>query len=178
MAVPRGLRPADFSLAEHNFGVGLPPQRDNGATWDLMRPFLANPALEAGRTEIEWTHAAFLDLMRIRASTTLLRLRAAADIRQRMTLPNTGSGQVPTLLVGHVDGTGYAGANFRELIYFLNVDPAAREVPVPAHAGKAWELHPVHRAAGAADMRAATSTVNAQGTFTIPARTAVVFVVR
>jgi pullulanase/glycogen debranching enzyme len=168
----------DFGYADNNFGVGLPPQRENGSTWELMRPFLGNTALKAGRSDIEWTRAAFLDLMRIRASTTLLRLRSAADIRQRMSLPNTGSSQVATVLVGHVDGNGYAGAGFRELIYFINVDVAARDVPVPAHAGKAWELHPVHRAAGAADTRAATSSVNAQGTFTIPARTAVVFVVR
>jgi pullulanase/glycogen debranching enzyme len=168
----------DFSYSDNNFGIGLPPQRENGSTWDLMRPFLDNAELKAGRTEIDWTRGAFLDLMKIRASTTLLRLRTAADIRARMTLPNTGSGQVATVLAGHVDGAGYAGANFRELIYFINVDLAARDVPVPAHAGKAWELHPVHRAAGAADGRAATASVSAQGTFTIPARTAVVFVVR
>jgi len=39
-------------------------------------------------------------------------------------------------------------------------------------------LHPVHLAAGAADTRAAQATYDAgSGTFTIPARTAVVFVV-
>jgi len=45
-------------------------------------------------------------------------------------------------------------------------------------AGKAYALHPVHRAAGAADARAREAVWEAgSGSFTVPARTVVVFVV-
>jgi len=83
------------------------------------------------------------------------------------------------MLVGDLDGRGYPGANFQELTYFVNVDKAAHSIAIPALAGKAFELHPVHAAFAAADRRAAQATYDgASGTFAIPARTAVVFVVR
>ncbi len=167
----------DVTGATHNFGVGLPRAADNGANWSLIRPFLADPALKMGSEPIAWTHGAFKDLLRIRASTTLLRLRTAADIRARLRFHNLGSGQVPTVLVGHVDGAGYAGANFGELAYFINAGLTDETVTVAALAGKAFVLHPVH--ATGTDRRAATATYTAgSGAFTIPARTAVVFVVR
>ena len=37
--------------------------------------------------------------------------------------------QVPTVLVGQLDGTGYAGAGFRRLAYFVNVGTAAQTLP-------------------------------------------------
>ena len=83
------------------------------------------------------------------------------------------------MLVGHLNGAGYAGAGFQELAYFVNVDKAAKTVTIDALKGKAFVLHPVHSAAGAADQRPAASAqyVAASGTFTIPARTALVYVV-
>jgi hypothetical protein len=81
------------------------------------------------------------------------------------------------VLAGHVDGAGYAGANFGELAYFINTGLTSETVTVAALAGKAFELHPVH--ATGTDRRAASATYTAgTGAFTIPARTAVVFVVR
>jgi pullulanase len=163
--------------ATHNFGVGLPRAADNGGSWSVMRPFLADASLKMDAATIAWTNGAFKDLMKIRASTTLLRLRTAADIRARLRFHNLGSAQLPTVLVGHVDGAGYAGANFAELAYFINAGLSDQTVPVPALAGKAFELHPVH--ASGTDRRAASASYAAgSGTFTIPARTAVVFVVR
>jgi hypothetical protein len=142
-----------------------------------MRPFLGDASLKMDAATIAWTNGAFKDLMKIRASTTLLRLRTAADIRARLRFHNLGSGQLPTVLVGHVDGAGYAGANFGELAYFINTGLSDETVPVPALAGKAFELHPVH--ATGTDRRAASASYAAgSGAFTIPARTAVVFVVR
>ncbi len=167
----------DPTGATHNFGVGLPRAADNGGSWSVMRPFLGDASLKMDAATIAWTNGAFKDLMKIRASTTLLRLRTAADIRARLRFHNLGSGQLPTVLVGHVDGAGYAGANFAELAYFINAGLSDQTVPVPALAGKAFELHPVH--ASGTDRRAASASYAAgSGTFTIPARTAVVFVVR
>ena len=167
----------DWSYADNNFGVGAPRQPANGADWPLLKPFLANAAIKPTSTEITWTKNAFQDLMKIRSSSTLLRLRTAQDIRDRLTMLNLGSSQVPTVLAGHVRGTGYTGANFAELAYFINVGPTTQTVTAAQLAGKSFVLHPVH--AAGADRRPATQAGYAAGTgaFTIPARSAVVFVV-
>jgi len=168
----------DWTYADDNFGVGLPGANDNGSNWDLLRPLLTNAAIKPTSTEIGFARDQFRDLLKIRKSTTLLRLRTADDIKARLRFFNTGSQAEPTVLVGDLDGSGYAGANFAELAYFVNVDKQEHQLSIAALKGKAFALHPVHRAANAADKRAAQARYDAAtGSFTIPARTAVVFVV-
>jgi pullulanase len=167
----------DWTLQDNFFGTGLPPQWDNAASWPQMRPLLANAAIKPTPAEIAWTRDAFLDLLRIRASSTLFRLRTAADVRQRLSFPNTGPGQVPTVLVGHIDGNGYPGAGFREVLYFINADIAARTLAVPEHGGKAWTLHPAQARKDAGDTRPLREARVEGDRFTIPARSAVVYVV-
>jgi pullulanase len=169
----------DWSYADNNFGVGLPPARDNADSWPLAKPLLANALIKPHPNDIAWTRDAFRDLLKIRKSTTLLRLRTAEDIKARLSFLNTGSAQDPTVLVGRLNGVGYPGANFDELVYLINVDKTAKQLTLPALAGRALELHPVHTAATAADKRAAQASFNgATGGFSLPARTAVVFVTR
>ncbi len=169
----------DWTLEDNGFGAGLPPERDNKAHWPVMQRVLAaSSAIKPTRAEIVWTRDAFLDLLRIRASTPLLRLRTADEVAWRLTFHNTGPAQVSGVLVGHLDGAGHAGAVFKELVYFVNADAAPQTLSVASLAGKRFVLHPVHRAPGAADARAATASYRAgDGGFTLPARTAVVFVV-
>ncbi|WP_202839629.1 pullulanase-type alpha-1,6-glucosidase [Luteimonas saliphila] len=168
----------DWTYRRNNFGVGLPMQSDNGGNWPVMAPLLADPSIAPMPADIAWTRDAFRDLLRIRSSSTLLRMRTAGDIEQRLRFHNTGSAQEPTVLVAHLDGRGYPGANFRELVYLINADKRAHALPIAAEAGKGYRLHPVHRARDAADRRAAAARYDREsGTFHVPARTAVVFVV-
>jgi pullulanase/glycogen debranching enzyme len=167
----------DWSYADNNFGVGLPPQRDNGDNWSLLRPLLADPLIKPGAADIAWTRDVFRDLLAIRKSSSLLRLRSAADIKARLKFHNTGSAQEATVLIGQIDGQGYAGAGFQELVYAINVDKQAKQLTVPGLLGHALQLHPVHLAAGAADARARQASFDAaSGVLSLPARTAVVFV--
>lgn len=168
----------DFSLGSNGFGRGLPPAHRNQADWPVMRPVLADTSIAPTPRDIRWTRDAALDLLRIRSSTTLLRLRTAADVRARLHFRNTGPSQDPVVFAGHLDGRGYPGARFRELLFLINVAGEARTLALPEDAGKSWVLHPVHRAPQAADRIAAGARVERHsGTFTIPPRTAVVFVV-
>jgi hypothetical protein len=82
------------------------------------------------------------------------------------------------VIAGHLDGRGYDGAAFSELMYLVNVDVVEHSLQFAGERGKPYVLHPVHRAATAADRRAADEARfdPASGTFTVPARTAVVFV--
>jgi pullulanase/glycogen debranching enzyme len=168
----------DWTLRANGFGAGLPPRHRNAADWPWMRPALADARLAPTPAEIRWARDASLDLLRIRAGSTLFRLRTAEDVRRRLHFRNVGPAQDPTVLVGHLDGAGYPGAAFREVLYLVNVAGEARAVTLPEEAGKAYVLHPVHRAPGAADPAARAARVDpARGHFEVPARTAVVFVV-
>ena len=77
-------------------------------------------------------------------------------------------------------GEGYAGARFREVLYLINVDKVTREFSALALQGRAFVLHPVHTSPTAADKRVFDRARydRATGTFSVPARTAVVFVVK
>ena len=167
----------DWSYADNNFAVGLPMQRDNGNEWGMIQPRLADPLLKPTPNEIAFTREVFRDLLKIRRSTTLLRMRSADDIKARLQFLNTGSGQEATVLAAVVDGAGYAGANFAKLAYFVNVDKQPHAISAEALKGQPYQLHPVHLAANAGDKRAAQAQFDiATGTVTVPARTAVVFV--
>jgi pullulanase len=169
----------DWSGQENYFGSGLPPARDNAPSWPLMRPRLADPRLRPTPADIAWSRGAFNDLLRIRSSSTLFRLRSAADVMQRLRFLNTGPQQVPEVIAGHLLGRGYPGSNCGEMLYLVNVDTQAHTLQFDSERGKRYVLHPVHRAPGAVDRRAAEQARYdaASGRFTVPARTAVVFVV-
>jgi pullulanase len=78
-----------------------------------------------------------------------------------------------------LDGSGLPGAGFQAVATFVNASREPQRIPAPEARDRAFELHPVHRAAGAADARAREATFDAaRGEFTIPARTAVAFVLR
>jgi pullulanase len=169
----------DWTARDNHFGTGLPPAWDNEASWPMMRPRLANPRLKPSPADIAWTRDAVEDLLRIRSSSTLFRLRTAAEVESRLTFLNTGPGQVPAVIAGHLGGDGYPGARFRELLYLVNVDTRPHRLPLEGEKDKDYVLHPAHRAPGATDRRAAEQARYdaATGNFVVPARTAVVFVV-
>jgi pullulanase-type alpha-1,6-glucosidase len=167
----------DWSYQDNYYGVGLPPEADNGKDYALMKPLLANAAIKPAPADIAFARDAFRDLLKIRASSTLFRMRTAADIRERLHFLNTGSAQVPTVVAARLDGAGYAGAGFKAVTYLINVDKVEQSIVADGEKGKQYRLHPVHTAAGAADQRARAARYDsATGRFTVPARTAVVFV--
>ena len=169
----------DWRYADNYFGSGAPPPVDNAGNYGLIKPLLANPDIKPTATEIVLARDMFRDLLKLRSSSTLFRLRTAYDIKTRLKFLNTGSQQIPTLLAGHLDGVGYPGAVFQELLYFVNVDKTAHELLLPSEAGKSYVLHPVHLAQNAADKRPAVQAGfdSRSGRFVIPARTALVYVV-
>jgi pullulanase/glycogen debranching enzyme len=167
----------DWSYRDNYFGTGLPPAIDNGKDYALLKPLLANPAFKPSPDDIAFARDAFRDLLAVRASSTLFRLPSAAEIRRRLRFFNTGSTQNPAVVAAHLDGEGYPGAGFKAISYFINVDKVGHTVFDPQAAGKTMRLHPVFLAPNAADKRATQASFDAAtGSFSIPPRTAVVFV--
>jgi pullulanase-type alpha-1,6-glucosidase len=167
----------DWTYRDNYFGTGLPPAEDNGKDYALLKPLLGNAAFKPAPADIAFARDAFRDLLAVRASSTLFRLPSALEIKRRLRFFNTGSSQTPTVVAAHLDGEGYPGAGFKGISYFINVDKVGHTVVDPQAAGKTLHLHPVFLSANAADKRATQAGFDpATGSFSIPPRTAVVFV--
>lgn len=167
----------DWNARDNFFGSGLPPEPDNGRSWPLMAPRLADPALRPSPEQIRFTRDAVRDLLRVRASTTLLRLRRAADVQQRLVFHDTGPGQAGGLVAASLDGRGYPGAVFASVMLAINAAPRPQTFTVPESGRRPWRLHPVLAAPQAADGRLRLAAYDgASGSFSVPARTAVVWV--
>jgi pullulanase/glycogen debranching enzyme len=164
----------DWTYTDNHFGVGAPPAGDNQPSYAVLKPRLAIPGIKPSPAGIAKARDMFRDLLAIRKSSTLFRLRTAADVKARLSFYNTGSTQIPTVIAGHLDGAGYAGAAFKEILYLVNVDKVAHPLVIDAEKTKGWELHPVHKSTGAAAEATYEATT---GTFTVPPRTAVVYVI-
>ncbi len=167
----------DWTYTDNGFGAGLPPPQDNGKDWGLLRPVLRNADAKPSPADIAWMRDAFRDLLRIRASTPLFHQRTAQEVQRRLSFANVGPSQNPLVIAGHLDGDGVDGA-FREVLYLINVSPHAQVLRLPAEAGKAYTLHPVQASPSAADARARQARYDTgNGSFEIPGRTAVVYVI-
>lgn len=94
----------DYTLHDNNFGVGLPPAAKNRESWDWKRRLLAEPQLKPSMQAIQESQEVFLELLRIRYSTPLLRLPCAQHIHNQLTFLNTGPDQVRSSLVPCKDG--------------------------------------------------------------------------
>lgn len=169
----------DWSGRDNGFGAGLPPARDSRQDYALLRPLLADPAIKPGPAQIAWTRRVFLDQLRMRASTPLFRLSDPQEIARRLVFHNTGPGQQAGVIVGRLDGAGRADAVFERVLYVVNATAGTAALALPAEAGFPWRLHPVQRAAGAADarVRARARADGVRGDFLVPARSVAVFVV-
>jgi pullulanase/glycogen debranching enzyme len=168
----------DWSYQDNYYGTGLPPAADNGKDYALIRPLLRNASIKPSPADIAYARDSFRDLLAIRSSSTLFRLRTAQDIKQRLRFFNTGPSQVPTVIAAHIDGKGYAGARFTSITYLINVDKVAQRITVAEEKGRNYQLHPVHTRMTAGDKRVASEAKydKTTGTYVIPARSAVVFV--
>ena len=166
----------DWTYETNNWGVGLPPGKSE-AVWPLIRPLLANPALQVRREHILFAVAHFRELLRIRRSTRLLRLGSADAVRARLRFLNAGPNQIPGLLAFHVDGAGDAAlaTPFRRVAVVVNARTTAQAFAAPELAGIPFALHPIQADSHDQLVREARFDP-AEGVFHVPERTTAVFV--
>jgi pullulanase len=168
----------DWTYRDNGFASGLPRNDDNGDKWPIITPRLLNENIKPTQKEIEWTAQAMRDLLAIRASSTLFRMRSADEIKQRLKFFNVGASQVPAVIAAELDGANYEDANFKKIVYVINVDKVAQQVADSKFIGAAFALHPAQALSTAADRKVAeTSRFDAStGAFSVPARSVSVFV--
>lgn len=176
----------DYSGEDNGFGRGLPPAWDNAKDWPLMRELLGDPTLKPSPEVVDYTRRAFLDWLRLRAQTPLLRLSSVQEVQQRLRFLEIDARS--GVIAAHLDGEGLTASPHRGLVYALNVSTQPQTVSVnwtPAQAaGQAWRLHPA--LAEGVDPRVHEATIvleplqqpqRARLDLRVPARTAVVWVV-
>ncbi|MCO5186535.1 MAG: pullulanase-type alpha-1,6-glucosidase [Anaerolineae bacterium] len=167
----------DFTYAINNFGVGLPVESKNGSNWYLMDPLLANPDLMPDSADIGLTNELFRELLAIRYSTPLFHLETAQEVMDKVAFHNTGPDQIPGLLVMTITdrGPGSLDSNVNELVILINATPEEQTFSADYFNYRIYHLHPVNRNSVDPVVRTASFDRDS-GTFTIPARTAAVFV--
>jgi pullulanase len=168
----------DWTYQTNNFAVGLPPEWDNRADWPLMRLFLQNRAIKPGFDEIYAAHLYFQDILRIRKSTTLFRLRTGVEVRERVKFHNVGAHQQPALIVMAILDRQEPTLDpaVKSVAVLFNVDKLQKTIILGDYIGVPLELHPVLGRSSADLVVKQARYESRSGSFTIPPRTTAVFV--
>ncbi|MDG1752182.1 MAG: pullulanase-type alpha-1,6-glucosidase [Thalassotalea sp.] len=161
----------DFSKQTNNYDIGLPAADKDQANWQIINEVIAK---NEGRDivspeDIAFSADAFLELIKIRMSSSLYRLTTAEEIIEKIQFHNTGKNQQLGLFVMSIKGDEQTPS---QLIIF-NTSGEALTFNRPEFKG--YQLHPILK--NGADSRVKQS-VNEQGVFTIPALTTSVFTER
>ncbi|KAD7479985.1 hypothetical protein E3N88_03121 [Mikania micrantha] len=172
----------DFSYNSNNWGVGLPPKEKNEKNWPLIKPRLASPSFKPHKSHIISALENFQNLLRIRYSSVLFRLRTANAIQERVRFHNTGPSHIPGVIVMSVeDGhEGIPGLTCLDPIYsyivvIINACPIDISFTSPVLCGKVLQLHPMQMMS--TDNSVKNSTYDPlTGCFSVPSRTSSVFV--
>lgn len=166
----------DWRGQENTFGSGLPPAGDNQSNWPIMAPLLASPDLKPDATLMRATYDHFREMLRIRRSTPLFRLRTAAEVEQMVSFFNHGPDQIPGLIVMSISDNGPTrlDPNIGQVVVLFNARPDPVTITIPELANGDLRLHDVQVASS--DERVTQSRYSADGTFSVPGRTTAVFV--
>ncbi len=165
----------DWTYNSNNWGVGLPSEGSD--KWDLFRPLLANPQLKPGKGEITFASDVFQEFLRVRKSSPLFRLQTADAIQKSVSFLNTGPNQIPGLIVMQLNDALNIDPVYNDIVVLFNASPDSTSFSDPSFSGLRFELHPV-QAASTDEIVQLADFDQSKGAFTVPGRTAAVFVLR
>lgn len=166
-------------INDGNLTMGLPPSGPNGGNWSTMTPFLQNANVNPTAFDIALTNSMVGTLLQIRRSTSLFRLRSAADITNCVGFPDSAA-QKPGLVVMQLNTSGADGRTcgdgvYAHVVVLINANKVAQTFTVAPFASTTFNLHPA-QAAGADTVVLSSAYDSTTGTFTVPPRTTAVFV--
>jgi pullulanase len=165
----------DWTLKSNNWGVGLPPAQGNQDDWSIIGPALADPNLKPTAKDIEGTYRHMLEMLVIRKTSGLFRLRTAEEIKKAVSFYNVGPDQVPGLIVERIANTAKSCFPASEAVVLVNATPQSQSFTDAAFRKQPLLLHPIQ--ALSQDPVVRTSKFQkSTGTFTIPPRTTAVFI--
>jgi pullulanase/glycogen debranching enzyme len=168
----------DFSYQDNNFGAGLPLASENESNWSMMRPLLDRGDLKPAREDIVKCVTHLQEMLRIRASSPLFRLRTAEEVLQRIRFHNTGPDQVPGMIVMSLTDVGLStrlDPDVELMFVVFNATKEEQRITLDAIKDVPLTLHPVQRASVDPVVRLAAFDRD-RGAFVVPGRTTAVFV--
>ncbi len=122
----------DFTKQTNNWNVGLPREDKDGKNWGLIEQVIKQAGDNAKPTpaQIEAMDRYFEELLSLRSSSKLFRLGLGEQIKQRVSFHNTGSEQIPGLIVMSIENDGALydasiDAARKELLVVINASPKA-----------------------------------------------------
>ena len=165
----------DWSGQGDNWGIGLPLASQNQAQWPLMTPLLSQPQSTPQPADIAYSAAAFQELLKIRYSSGLFRMPSFDEVQQNLTFLNTGSNQVPGVIVMKLDANGGDYGLYQHVVVIFNGTNAPLAFTDARLQGLGLRLHPIQ--ASSSDAATRESTFNSKaGTAKVAALTTAVFV--
>ena len=168
----------DFTYESNNWGVGLPPAEKNDSMYDVIQPLLADPDMAVSSEDIVATVVHTQEMLKIRKSSVLFRLRTAEEIMARVAFHNTGPEQVPGLIVMSISDMGdleNLDPDYAMVVVLFNATGEEITFTADAVAGLDLALHPVQQVSADPIVQGSSFEVET-GTFTVPAYTTAVFV--
>ncbi|MEO8062270.1 MAG: pullulanase-type alpha-1,6-glucosidase [Pseudomonadota bacterium] len=165
----------DWTMKSNGWGAGLPPANGNQDDWSFIGPALADPNLKPTAKDIEGTYRHMLEMLVIRKTSKLFRLRSADEIKKAVSFYNVGPAQTPGLIVERIKNTDRFCLGAAQAVVAVNATPQALTFADPAFRQQPLFLHPVQAFSQDAVVRTSRFQKNT-GTFTIPARTTAVFI--
>ncbi len=164
----------DWSGQTANWGIGLPIASQNEGQWPIMTPLLSNSTYTPLPANIEYSNAAFQELLKIRYSSDLFRMATFAEVQNNLTFLNTGQNQTPGLIVMKLDAHGGNYGIYKHIVVVFNGTNASVTFTDSRLQGLALHLHPVQQ--NSSDPATRQSAFNfKEGTATVPALTTAVF---
>ena len=161
----------DWSYNKTGWGRGLPPFGDNQGNWSEPSALLGNPALgDIDRHDIRRAAKHMREMLRIRNSSPLFRLRTGQEVIERVEFHNTGPSQVPGLVVMSLRGNRNI-----EIVVLFNASPTPQSFLLDTGNDTEFELHPIQKDSHDSIVRQAEYDDDDR-TFYVPARTTAVFV--
>lgn len=171
----------DFTYTNNNWAVGLAPKTvgDNSKHWEaIWKPRLLDPSLQITTSDILSTKAHFKEMLQIRRSSPLFRLRTKEEIINQVAFLNAeaGASQVPGLIVMAITDLGKLDKHYSKMVVFFN---GAKDVVPFTHASlidAGLTLHPVQQKSN--DSRIVSASYDATtGTLRVPGRTTLVYTI-
>ncbi|RBP47061.1 pullulanase-type alpha-1,6-glucosidase [Arenicella xantha] len=161
----------DWTFNESGWGKGLPIAEKNEDKWSIMAPLLANPDLKPTPWLQYQSSRYFRELLNIRYSSSLFRLRDRDSIVEQVSFMNTGPSQTPGLIVMRLkdDSSWWR----REVVVLFNGSNQSIEFGNAELDARYYFLHPTQRWSIDAPTRQSRYQ---QGVFSVPAMTTAVFV--
>ncbi len=165
----------DWTMKTNGWASGLPPAQGNQDDWTIIGPALADPNLKPGAKDIEGTFRHMLEMLVIRKTSGLFRLRTADEIKKAVSFYNVGPDQIPGLIVERIVNPGKSCFPASEAVVLVNATPQTQTFADPAFKRQPLLLHPIQALSHDPVVRKAKFQ-GSTGTFTIPPRTTAVFI--